>query len=128
MDKIDLELIRQMSKTFNLYLEEIDEGDGYTVFDLNGVAQLMPPCEDNGGKWTVYKVTTRPGVHTLSNGDPGYPAEIDVDEVSAHDTCLQGLVEAVKLAVELAAGDIAFDLSMPAELEEEQRGGDEQSI
>jgi hypothetical protein len=129
MDKIDLELIRQMSKTFNLHLEEIDEGDGYTVFDMNGVVQLMPPSEDTDGKWAVYKVTTTPGCHTLPNGDPGYPAEIDVDEVSSHDTCLQGLVEAVKLAVEIAAGDMSFDLAMYHELREEQEGeGDEQSV
>lgn len=127
MDKSDLELIRQMCKTFNIHLDEIDELGGYTVFDLNGLVQLMPPCEDNNGKWTIYKVTVRPGVHTLSNGDPGYPDEVDVDEVSAHETCLQGLVEAVKLVVELAAQDIAFDLSMVVEFEE-QRGSNEQSI
>jgi hypothetical protein len=128
MDKIDLELIRQMSKTFNIFLQEFDEGD-HKLFDLNGYVQLSEPCEDTGGKWMVYKVTTTPGCHTLPNGDPGYPAEIDVDEVSSHDTCLQGLVEAVKLAVEIAAGDMSFDLAMYHELREEQEGeGDEQSV
>jgi hypothetical protein len=128
MDKFDLDLIRQMSKQFNILLEEIDELGGYTVFDMNGVVQLMPPSEDTDGKWVVYKVTTTPGVHTLSNGDPGYPAEIDVDYVSGHDTCLQGLVEAVKLAVEIAAGEINAELGMFEEWQEEKEGQLEQSV
>jgi hypothetical protein len=127
MDKIDLELIRQMSKQFNIFLQEFDEGD-HKLFDFNGYVQLSEPCEDTGGKWMVYKVTTTPGCHTLPNGDPGYPAEIDVDEVSSHDTCLQGLVEAVKLAVEIAAGDINADLGMFHDWKEEQEGQLEQSV
>lgn len=120
MDDIDLKLIRQMCQQFHIHLEE-NEDAGYKAFDLNGVVSLAEPSADTDGKWAVYKITTRPGVHTLSNGDPGYPAEVDVDEVSAHDTCLQGLVEAVKLAVEIAAGDINADLGMFGDWEQEQK-------
>jgi hypothetical protein len=127
MDKIDLELIQQMSKQFNLFLTEFEESD-HKLFDFNGYVQLQSPCDDTEGKWAVYKLHVKPGVHTMPNGDPGYPAEVDAEDVGSYDTCLQGLVEAVKLAVEIAAGDINADLGMFHDWKEEREGQLEQSF
>lgn len=127
MDKIDLELIQQMAKQFNIFLQEFDEGD-HKLFDFNGVIQLSEPCEDTGGKWALYKVHVTLGRHTLNNGDPGYPDDVDVEEVSAHDTCLQGLIEAVKLAVEIAADNLNADIGMFHDWKEEQESQLEQNV
>jgi hypothetical protein len=127
MDKIDLELIEQMSKQFNLFMVAYDEGD-HKLFDFNGFVQLSEPCEDTDGKWAVYKVHMTPGCHTLPNGDPGYPAEVDVEDVGSYDTCLQALIEAVKLTVEIAADNINADLGMFHDWKEEQEGQVEQSV
>lgn len=116
MDNLDAELIRRMCKDFNILLAEIDG-----MFDLEGLVQIEPPTEDNGQRWTVYTVHVRPGRLYMSNGDPGYPDEVDVDPHSDYETCLQALVEAVKICVTTRAFDINCDLGMMHDMEEEKR-------
>jgi hypothetical protein len=59
MDKIDLELIQQMSKQFNLFLTEFEESD-HKLFDFNGYVQLQSPATTLRGSGRSTSSTSSP--------------------------------------------------------------------
>jgi len=42
-------------------------------------------------KYILMGITTIPGCHTMPNGDPGYPDDVDIFDISQHDTFIGAL-------------------------------------
>jgi len=87
--------------------------------------------ELGGGKASLEKEITLPGVHTFSNGDPGYPDDVDANtiqewgnEVGANAILNQALLAIVADETNEALGnylEAEYEKEMAAEEEEQER-------
>ena len=123
MDDTDRNLITRMCEQFNLKVEEEDR-DGVPTFVIDGTLELAAPSEDTDNQWTIYSVTVIHGRMYLSNGDPGYPDDVDVEEVQRYPSMFPALVDVVKLAVERGIENMGIDHDYATMIEEERQAAE----
>lgn len=73
--------IEQFCHRFRLTYEKVEEN----IYNVDQFRLYLPGSNSVDDEaltdhW-VYRSITIPGVHTLSNGDPGYPNEYDEEEI-----------------------------------------------
>lgn len=89
------------------YNEVCDEGcDGYVSIDC---IDIYPALVGDQIGWGVSATVLVPGVHTMPNGDPGYPDDADVVDIASHKVLVKSIagerwrprsaVEALKIAL-----------------------------
>jgi hypothetical protein len=62
------------------HVDESDDGEGSV--DIEGISIYRDVLPDGQIAWGVSAQTVIPGVHTMPNGDPGYPDEVDVVDIA----------------------------------------------
>lgn len=114
-------------------IESDDEGplpgfEHWTGFGLYASNELIDDADGQGGGFfdgfLMTKSTTVPGCHTLPNGDPGYPDDVDVDEVETWKVndwrkAARGYVVAIAEALIDDAFERANELAYAKEFEQE---------
>lgn len=63
-----------------LHTDQSDDCEGSV--DIDGVMIYRDVLPDGQIGWGVSAQTVIPGVHTMPNGDPGYPDEVDVVDIA----------------------------------------------
>jgi hypothetical protein len=63
-----------------LHTDESDDSEGGV--DIDGVLIYREVLPDGQIAWGVSAQVVVPGVHTMPNGDPGYPDEVDVVDIA----------------------------------------------
>jgi hypothetical protein len=63
-----------------LHTDESDDSEG--CVDIDGVLIYREVLPDGQIAWGVSAQVVVPGVHTMPNGDPGYPDEVDVVDIA----------------------------------------------
>lgn len=93
------DIIRPFCHSFRLQFEKVEENvynvDQYRLYCPGSNSVVDEALTD----FQVWRCITIPGVHTLRNGDPGYPDDYDEQEVSRHPTLLSALEKIGHLVV-----------------------------
>ena len=91
--------IENFCQFFKLTYQKVEEN----VHDVDQYRLYLPGSNtvDNEAltDFRVYRSVVIPGVHTLRNGDPGYPDEYDEQEVGKFDNLIDALEKIGHLVV-----------------------------
>lgn len=63
--------------------------------------------------WVVWKMVHHPGVHTMPNGDPGYPDEDEDVPVSTHESMTEAVTALFQTYVAMVADSVYEGLAEP---------------